>query len=202
MDGTYTEKVNYTKPKLDQYGNPVINFKSMKAGSKGFFRKGGKRGRPRTRPERTTPKRKYVRSKEHTKAKIAERKALAQAKRAAKAAAKAAELAENGGLSPKTRRTIEKTAARSAISMRTIERKRRGPLPDYVPGFAGLPAKRRGGKANLANIVPFSSPFSSNGPFDKTLIRARKPPKASTKKPFVDTSPFQNRIVSGKKIIN
>ena len=169
MDGTYTEKVNYTNPKLDQYGNPVINFKSMKAGSKGFFRKGGKRGRPRTRPERTTPKRPYKRSKEHTKAKIVERKAAAQAKRAAKAAAKAAELAENGGLSPKTRRTIEKTAARSAISMRTIEPRRRSPLPNYVPGFAGIPAKSRGGKAKIPIIVP----FSSNSPADKTLLRMR-----------------------------
>jgi hypothetical protein len=146
MDGTYTEKVNYTKPKLDEYGNPVINFKSMKAGSKGFFRKGGKRGRPRTRPERTTPKRPYKRSFNHTKAKIAERKALAQAKREAKAAAKAALLAENFGMTPSVRKTLEKTAARSAISMRTIEPRRRGPLPDYVPGFHGIPAKSRGGK--------------------------------------------------------
>ena len=116
----------------------------MKAGSKGFFRKGGKRGRPRTRPERTTPKRKYQRSYNHTKAKIAERKAALQAKRAAKAAAKAAELAENFGMSPKTRRTIEKTAARSAISMRTIERKQRKPLPNHVPGLPVIPVKSKG----------------------------------------------------------
>ena len=142
MDGTYTEKVKYTKPKLDECGNPVINFKTMRGGTRGIFeklRKGykapGKRGRPRTRPERTTPKRKYVRSKEHTKAKIAERKAKAQAKREAKAAAKAAELAANFGLTPKVRKTLEKTAARSANSMRTIEPRRRGPLKDYVPGF-------------------------------------------------------------------
>ena len=87
MDGTYTEKVNYTKPKLDAFGNPVVNFKSMKATSKGLFKKmrtPGKRGRPRTRPERTTPKRKYVRSYNFTKAKIAERKLLGKAKRATK----------------------------------------------------------------------------------------------------------------------
>ena len=51
MDGTYTEKVNYTKPKLDEYGNPVMNIKSMKIRSGYVFRKGrggGKRGRPRT----------------------------------------------------------------------------------------------------------------------------------------------------------
>ena len=51
---------------------------------------GAKRGRPRTRPERTTPKRPYKRSFNHTKAKIAERKAAAQAKRATKMANKRA----------------------------------------------------------------------------------------------------------------
>ena len=93
MDGTYTEKVNYTKPKLDAFGNPVVNFKSMKATSKGLFKKmrtPKKRGRPRTRPERTTPKRPYVRSYNFTKAKIAERKLLAKAKRATKMANKRA----------------------------------------------------------------------------------------------------------------
>jgi hypothetical protein len=85
MDGTYTEKVNYKAPKLDEYGNPVINMKSMKATSRGFFkmmRTKGKRGRPRTRPERTTPKRPYKRSYNFTKAKIAERKAAARERKA------------------------------------------------------------------------------------------------------------------------
>ena len=55
MDGTYTEKVNYTKPKHDQYGNPVVNFKSMKIRSGSIFRSGrkptgAKRGRPQTKP--------------------------------------------------------------------------------------------------------------------------------------------------------
>ena len=98
MDGTYTEKVNYKAPKLDAYGNPVINMKTIGGKSKGFFkmmRKGSesepkKRGRPRTRPERTTPKRPYVRSYNFTEAKIAERKLLAKAKRATKMANKRA----------------------------------------------------------------------------------------------------------------
>jgi hypothetical protein len=38
MSGTYTEKVNYKEPKLDEYGNPVINFKSMKGGTRDFFK--------------------------------------------------------------------------------------------------------------------------------------------------------------------
>ena len=99
MDGTYTEKVNYTRPKLDEYGNPVIKrLKTMRGGTRGIFERirkgykapGGKRGRPRTRPERTTPKRPYVRSYNFTKAKIAERKLLAKAKRATKMANKRA----------------------------------------------------------------------------------------------------------------
>ena len=162
MDGTYTEKVNYKAPKLDEYGNPIVKMKTIRGGSRGFFKlmrkgSGGKRGRPRTRPERTTPKRPYKRSFNHTKAKIAERKATAQAKRAAKAAAKAAELAENFGLTPKVRKTLETTAARSAISMRTIEPRRRKPRPNYVPGFAGIPTKSIGRKIKVSNMTPFST---------------------------------------------
>ena len=58
MDGTYTEKVNYKAPKLDEYGNPIVKMKTMRGGSRGFFKlmrkgsgSGAKRGRPRTRPE-------------------------------------------------------------------------------------------------------------------------------------------------------
>ena len=50
MDGSYTEKVNYKAPKLDAYGNPVINFKTIEGKSKGFFkmmRKGSESG-PKT----------------------------------------------------------------------------------------------------------------------------------------------------------
>ena len=66
MDGTYTEKVNYKAPKLDEYGNPIVKMKTMRGGSRGFFKlmrkgSGGKRGRPRNRQEKTTPKRPYKR---------------------------------------------------------------------------------------------------------------------------------------------
>jgi hypothetical protein len=153
MDGTYTEKVNYKAPKLDEYGNPIVKMKTMRGGSRGFFKlmrkgSGGKRGRPRTKPAKAASTRKYTkRGTEkgyYSKGKVAERKAKAQAKREAKAAAKAAELAANFGLTPKVRKTLETTAARSAISMRTIEPRRRKPLPNYVPGFAGIPTKSRG----------------------------------------------------------
>ena len=168
MDGTYTEKVNYRAPKLDEYGNPVIIFKTMKGGSRGFFKMmrkgsktGAKRGRPRTKPAKAASTRKYTkRGTEkgyYSKAKKAERKSKTQAKRDAKAAAKAAELAASFGLTSKVRNTLDKTAARSAISMRTIEPRRRKPLGDYVPGFSGLavpPSKGR--KAKIANRVPFS----------------------------------------------
>ena len=85
--------VSYKKPKLDEFGNPVINFKSMSRTRDTPLwmrkKKGGKRGRPRTRPERTTPKRPYKRSFLHTKEAKANAKALREAKRAEKAATKA-----------------------------------------------------------------------------------------------------------------
>ena len=85
--------VSYKKPKLDEFGNPVVNFKSMSRTRDTPLwmrkKKGGKRGRPRTRPERTTPKRPYKRSFLHTKEAKAAAKALREAKRAEKAATKA-----------------------------------------------------------------------------------------------------------------
>ena len=166
MDGTLTEKVNYKAPKLDEYGNPIVKMKTIRGGSRGFFKlmrkeSGGKRGRPQTKPAKAASTLKYAkRGTEkgyYSKGKVAERKAKAQAKREAKAAAKAAELAANFGLTPKVRKTLETTAARSAISMRTIESRRRKPLPNYVPGFAGIPTKSRGRKIKVSNMTPFST---------------------------------------------
>ena len=85
--------VSYKKPKLDEFGNPVVNFKSMSRTRDTPLwmrkKKGGKRGRPRTRPERTTPKRPYKRSFLHTKEAKANAKALREEKREAKRAEKA-----------------------------------------------------------------------------------------------------------------
>jgi hypothetical protein len=154
MDGTYTEKVNYTKPKLDQYGNPVINFKSMKIRSRSVFRgsrkpAGAKRGRPRTRPERTTPKRPYKRSYLHTKEAKAlakeKEKALREEKRAAKAEAKAA----------KDAAVIAKMKARGLISMMVIERKRSKGKTYFMPGDY-LANGRKSRKPKAVNIAPFS----------------------------------------------
>ena len=71
---------------VDENGN-VINMKSYKVRTnrqKSVYLS-GKRGRPRTRPERTTPKRKYERSFKYTKEEKAKAKALRDAKRAEKA---------------------------------------------------------------------------------------------------------------------
>ena len=75
---------------VDSNGN-VINMKSYKVRTnrqKSVYLS-GKRGRPRTRPERTTPKRPYKRSFLYTKEEKAKAKALREAKRAEKAATKA-----------------------------------------------------------------------------------------------------------------
>ena len=119
------------------------------------------RGRPRTKPARTTQVRKYTRRGTekgyYSKAKKAERKAKTQAKRDAKAAAKAAELAAIFGMTSKVRNTIDKTFARRSISMRSIEPRRRKPLGEYYTGFSGIPAPpSKGRKAKIVNRVPFS----------------------------------------------
>ena len=101
--------VSYKKPKLDEFGNPVINFKSMSRTRDTPLwmrkKKGGKRGRPRTRPERTTPKRPYKRTFLHTKEAKAKAKALREEKREAKRAEKAATKAILGKTMSRTRDT-------------------------------------------------------------------------------------------------
>ena len=60
-------------------------------------------------------------------------------------------------MTSKVRNTIDKTMARTAISMRSIEPRRRKPLGEYYPGFSGIPAPpSKGRKAKIVNRVPFS----------------------------------------------
>ena len=67
---------------IDSNGN-VINMRSYKVriNKQRSFTPGAKRGRPRKKVEKTTPKRKYVRSFLHTKEAKAKAKALREAKR-------------------------------------------------------------------------------------------------------------------------
>ena len=78
---------------IDSAGNVIDMRTSRSRTTPLWMRKkkstGGKRGRPRTRPERTTPKRPYKRSFLHTKEAKAKAKALREEKRAEKAATKA-----------------------------------------------------------------------------------------------------------------
>ena len=138
---------------IDSAGN-VIDMRSTKVRTTPLWMKkkstGGKRGRPRTKPARTTQPRKYKRSWGHTKeakakrkADAAERKAARQAERAAKAAAKAAAIAA-------------KTQERGLVSMMGIERKRSRPKTIYMPGEYLTNGKVSKRKNRIANIMPFS----------------------------------------------
>ena len=138
---------------VDSAGN-VINMRTSKVRTTPLWMRknatGGKRGRPRTKPAKTTQPRKYKRSYEHTKeakakrkAATAERKAAREAERAAKAAAKAAAIEA-------------KTKARGLISMMQIERKRSRPKTIYMPGEYLTNGKVSKRKNKVANITPFS----------------------------------------------
>jgi hypothetical protein len=98
----------------------------------------GKRGRPRTRPERTTPKRPYHRSGRYTKAKKAER-ALRKSRRAAfknEMETKNMFGKEFGDVFPK--KLLEKRRGNRGMESQT--------------SYEGW--RRRGRKAKVTNIVP------------------------------------------------
>ena len=73
------------------------------------------RGRPRTRPVRTTPKRKYFRSKNFTRVKIAENKRLRAEAREARKAERALMALNKPQKRKYTRR--EKTAANALLTL-------------------------------------------------------------------------------------
>ena len=97
------------------------------------------RGRPRTRPVRTTPKRKYSRSYRYTKEAKAQRKAEAAFRR--------------------QHRGHAATNPKSSFGMPTDRRRGYKNLDgNFQPEFGAMSAmptiKRSGRKAKIANIVP------------------------------------------------